>query len=308
MARSLPYLLAATLATALFFVAPAYLGPLAAPLVLAVPFPAAYVHMRFGLRSGVLTAAAGAALVFYLAGPGEALECLLLFGCGSILLPVFLRRGVPWDRATAGTTVCVLAVVTFLGMAAAWQQGKGINDLLREHLRSEADRALALVQAADPPADQLVEFQKALELVVEWGPGIATGVIAAFLVLSLLVLTALLAWAARGRYAVPGIPFEQWKLPEPLVWGLIAGGFLALAPWPAARIAAFNLLVLLLPLYFLQGLAVLAAFLARKGVPPVFRRLICVLAVLLNPLPLILTGVGIFDLWVDFRKPRKKEK
>jgi uncharacterized protein YybS (DUF2232 family) len=67
-----------------------------------------------------------------------------------------------------------------------------------------------------------------------------------------------------------------------------------------------NLLAVLLPLYFLQGLSVVSSFLQRKTYPPVLKGMIYLMVFILNPLPLIITGVGVFDLWVDFRRPRKK--
>jgi len=65
-----------------------------------------------------------------------------------------------------------------------------------------------------------------------------------------------------------------------------------------------NVLIILLPLYFLQGLAVMEHFLVRKGLSLLMRGLSYLLLLVVNPLPVIVTGVGIFDLWADFRKPR----
>ncbi len=68
-----------------------------------------------------------------------------------------------------------------------------------------------------------------------------------------------------------------------------------------------NPVAVLLPLYFLQGLAVVSNFLQRKPYPPIVRGLIYLLVFVLNPMPLVITGVGVFDLWIDFRRPRKKD-
>jgi uncharacterized protein YybS (DUF2232 family) len=69
---------------------------------------------------------------------------------------------------------------------------------------------------------------------------------------------------------------------------------------------ALNLLVILLPVYFLQGLAVIDCFFRRKAFSPVFRVIGYLLVTLVNPLPIVVTGVGVFDLWADFRKPKKE--
>ena len=67
-----------------------------------------------------------------------------------------------------------------------------------------------------------------------------------------------------------------------------------------------NLLVVLLPVYFLQGLAVVSFFLQRREVSPLMRALSYMILFALNPFQLIVAGIGVFDLWIDFRKPRVK--
>jgi uncharacterized protein YybS (DUF2232 family) len=105
---------------------------------------------------------------------------------------------------------------------------------------------------------------------------------------------------AAGSY---GVDFPEWKAPEPLVWVLIAAGFSLVAPEGYWTIIAVNLLIVLLPIYFLQGLAVMGVFMNRRNVPPIVKGLIyCLL--LLNPLPMMVATLGLFDIWADFRRPR----
>jgi uncharacterized protein YybS (DUF2232 family) len=66
-------------------------------------------------------------------------------------------------------------------------------------------------------------------------------------------------------------------------------------------------LVILLPVYFLQGLAVIDCFFRRKSFSPVIRTIGYLLVTLVNPLPMLVTGIGVFDMWADFRKPREPE-
>ena len=124
---------------------------------------------------------------------------------------------------------------------------------------------------------------------------------------NLVILPVLLTLLARGRYVLPGKSFPQWKAPEQLVWVLILSGFIvAFADGPLATVA-LNLLVILLPVYFLQGLAVIDCFFRRKAFSPVIRTIGYLLLTLVNPLPMLVTGIGVFDLWADFRKPREPE-
>ena len=106
---------------------------------------------------------------------------------------------------------------------------------------------------------------------------------------------------------MPGRAFPEWKSPEWLVWILIASGFLVAFGEGIAGTFALNLLVILLPVYFLQGLAVIDCFFRRKAFSPIIRTVGYLLVTLVNPLPMVVTGIGVFDLWADFRKPKEPE-
>jgi uncharacterized protein YybS (DUF2232 family) len=80
-----------------------------------------------------------------------------------------------------------------------------------------------------------------------------------------------------------------------------------LAPLDAVSLIGRNLLVILLPLYFFQGMAVVNSFLQKKTYSPLVKGLIYLLLTIFNPLPIIITCVGVFDLWIDFRRPRQKK-
>jgi uncharacterized protein YybS (DUF2232 family) len=108
-------------------------------------------------------------------------------------------------------------------------------------------------------------------------------------------------------YQISGSPFATWRLPSGLIWVLIAAGFSLLAPVDAISLVGRNLLVVLLPLYFFQGMAIVNNFLRKKTYPPLVKGLIYLLLLIFNPLPIIITCVGVFDLWIDFRRPRQKK-
>src|SRR5262245_31776451 len=99
---------------------------------------------------------------------------------------------------------------------------------------------------------------------------------------------------------------REWKGPEPLVWGLIASGFALFVPglgWLWAL--ALNLLLVLGACYFAQGLAVIAFFFHKNKVPRFLRTLTYLLIVFQQIFTLLVVGLGLFDLWGDFRRLRK---
>jgi len=102
------------------------------------------------------------------------------------------------------------------------------------------------------------------------------------------------------------VSLREWKAPEQLVWALIACGFIPFIPGLGSiRSLAFNLLLVIGAFYFAQGLAVIGFFFAKNKVPRFLRALTYVLIVFQQIFTLVVVGLGLFDLWGDFRRLRK---
>jgi uncharacterized protein YybS (DUF2232 family) len=101
---------------------------------------------------------------------------------------------------------------------------------------------------------------------------------------------------------------REWKGPEFLVWGLIACGFAMFIPGlESVRIVSANVLMIIAACYFAQGLAVIAYFFHKNNVPRFLRGVTYVLIVFQQIFTLLVVGLGLFDLWGDFRRLGKKD-
>jgi uncharacterized protein YybS (DUF2232 family) len=305
--QRLAFLLAGTLATVLLQMAAGVLGPFGLFFNLLVMVPTALACMLQGgwVGAGIVVLTT-AALSGYSGAVGGA-AYLLQFGLASWLLPLLLRRGWAWDKAAAATLIVVigwaaLAVGSYLAL-----QGESLTGTISQYVQIEIKQALdastAVGQSADERAQLAATAEQMLALLVKIYPGLAVAVTGAMLLLTVLLLARL----SRGRYQVPGPSFPLWRSPEYLVWLLIAGGFGALLANGWVQIAAWNLLAVLLPLYFLQGMAVVSFFFLHKGFSPFMRGMGYLLLLVINPFQLLVAGIGVFDLWIDFRKPRIKK-
>lgn len=286
------------------------LGPAAITTSLLVPFAPAYVGMRFGSGSGGAAVIVAAAMIMAFGGVGNGLVYILQFGVMAVSLPWFLKNVRRWDRAVAYTLAVVMmaSVLGLWGYAAL--QGKGPLVLAGGIVEKEVTQTSELMHKvfADtaPTAAAQAEFTSAVEQMAGFMRRAYPGMIILVSGLLLLAMVALLNAIRQGHYQVTGPAFADWKAPEILVWLLIAGGFVVVFASGAAQTAAMNLLVVLLPVYFLQGLAVIDCFFRRKALSPALRVLGYVMVTLVNPLPVLVTGIGVFDLWIDFRKPREQ--
>ena len=289
----------------------AALGFAAVAVNLFTPLPAAFVGLRFGSQAGVVTVVLTAVLVFLTSTQFTALIYLVQFGIPGAALPWLLNRGIAWDKATVAVLWAMVAASLCGLFIAAVVAGQSPLAMADDLIGKEIAQTTVVMQEMFAGADLSVSQKKEVSLAVEKMavflqdayPGIAitvSGVMTVGLVFLLSVL-------ARGRYTVPGRAFPEWKVPEQLVWVLIASGFMVALGDGLVKTLALNLLVILLPIYFLQGLAVIDCFFRRKAFSPLFRAVGYLLVTLVNPLPMVVTGLGIFDMWADFRKPKEPE-
>jgi len=99
---------------------------------------------------------------------------------------------------------------------------------------------------------------------------------------------------------------REWKGPESMVWALIAAGFALFVPGlEIARVFSLNVLLVVGACYFAQGLAVVAYFFHKNNVPRFLRGLTYMLIVFQQIFTLLVAGLGLFDLWGDFRRLSK---
>jgi len=283
------------------------LGPIGMVLAMLAPFPAAYVQMRQGLAAGMGVVLLASAMMWLIDGSGGALLYFVQFGFASLLLPRLLLKGQSWDRAIAATALVATLISLSLLFVYAQDAGTPVEQVVTGYIQGELVKVNEFYQQADLTPAQSEEL-KALTA------GTADYLLAAYpsLILVanatlLLLVVILLARFSQGYYRIPGSPLYLWKVPELLIWGVILGGFGVFFAVGLPQRLSVNLLTLLLPVYFLQGMAVVAHFFRRRETAPFLRVLGYLLLVIVNPLPAIVTGIGIFDMWLDFRNPKVKK-
>jgi len=93
-----------------------------------------------------------------------------------------------------------------------------------------------------------------------------------------------------------------WKLPEKTVWLFIVSGTLLFMPQREIVFLSINVLLVICFLYLLQGLAIVSFLFRLKKVPLFFRSLFYFLIAVQQILVIPIITIGLFDIWIDFRK------
>lgn len=274
---------------------------------LLVPLPIAVLTLCQGLRQGFI-ALAVASVLFAVINPADGMIIYLLqFGIAAYLLSLLLRQGQRWDKAITLSWGTMLITVAMVMGAEGVAQGISPSALVNEYIAREIGQLKELYsQSADLSAEQkeqliavLGELGKTMAII--W-PSIVA-ILAGFL---LLIQVFLLSLLPATKDLLPGPAFVDWKVPDHLVWPLITAGFCAFFMTATIQTIAINLLVIMFPLYYLQGLAIVTYYFQQRGTSPWLRAICYLLLALFNPLPFLLAGAGLFDLWGNFRKERVK--
>ena len=101
---------------------------------------------------------------------------------------------------------------------------------------------------------------------------------------------------------------SRWKLRDRYVWLVIIPGLLVLLPVGEVKIVGLNVLIVMLFLYLFQGLSIINFYFNTKQVPTFIRAIGYFLIFAQQFVLLLVVGLGLIDVWVDFRKLQKAEQ
>jgi len=293
--------------TVLLLICGALLPAAGVILIPFVPQPVLFFGLKYGAGLGL--GVVFAALVVFFLVSGEALAAaysvfalmvgLLLFLLGRLRSVELLVTGVAAAMISMGTGL----LLYFYG---SW--GAMIQDF-RGNLNDNLTAAMRAHEKMGFPQESLNLLKEKAPVIVEQMLQLLPSLL--YVSLCLIVLLNILVLCRRfpdRRTQWLNIEtFREWKCPEPLVWALIGCGFALFMPaGEAVNIVAVNLLLVIGVGYFIQGLAIVAYFFHKNNVPRFLRGATYILIIFQQIFTLLVAALGLFDLWGDFRRLKKK--
>lgn len=270
-------------------------------LIYAVGYPYAQWRAAAVLVLAAATIGAGA-------GPMAAVAYALSFGMAAGIMAHMIQRRYQFELIVLCATAAVVVAGTLLafGMAGspeALAQSMH-HDLLTAIGRGEKFYKTLGIEASIAPDTRAAIVDTALRL----SPALAAITIAFTVLINLGVFWRISGRQQRVGYALFG-DLVRWSTPEWLIWGLLVAGFGLFIPIAPLDTIALDCFVCVAAVYFCQGLAVMAFYFKVLAMPPLARGLIYFVTVVQPVLAALVCAVGIFDLWIDFRrlKPPSEE-
>lgn len=298
--------LLALAASVVLFMSGIGLPPLGLILLPFVAQPLLMFGFKFGIAGGIGVLCAAIVLVSFLGGE----ELAVIYGIFAVMagmLLTLLGRIRVIEYLVAGVATAMLALTAGLSLYFFGSWGAMFRDF-RQGMVQQLDAAMRMQEKIGFSQESLAMLKERAPQIVDMMLEILPALLLlsfAFIVLINILYLGRRFPERRGQWFTLA-QLREWKGPEALVWGLVACGFsLFITDLGVLRVVALNLLLVIGAFYFAQGLAVIGFFFHKNNVPRFLRGLTYVLIVFQQIFTLLVVGIGLFDLWGDFRRLSK---
>ncbi|AOY57874.1 conserved uncharacterized protein, DUF2232 [Desulfococcus multivorans] len=270
-----------------------------------IPLLIFFYRLRLGRRiGGIVPVVLGAIMALYLGGASfELLFFFELMVMGYVLGEVLEQR-LSVEKTVLLTVgivmvsggVCLTVYSAFLGV--------GTGEMISDYVDRNLQMTMALYQSIGMSEEMIDAVSESLETIrfflVHVLPALA---ISSVLFMTWMTLVMAKFVAPRFGLAYPDFGrLNLWRAPEFLIWGVIGSGGILLFADGRLRMAGVNGLIILMTIYFFVGIAIVSYYLEKKQLPLFLR--ICVYSfIALQQIAFFLViGIGLFDMWLNFRK------
>jgi uncharacterized protein YybS (DUF2232 family) len=294
-----------TVITLVIFAVTSYLPILGFFCALFIPLPTLFYRSKLGRNTGAIVPATALFVMAVVLG-GIAVDLvffleLLLLG---FMMGEFLAMNLSVEKTILYTCLAVI-VSGFFGLVFYSNvNGTEISVLVSEYIAQNLKLTMVLYESMGVSEESLVQLSNSLEQIHY----VLVRIVPAMVIGSTLFVVWINLLLARGILTAKGVFFpdfgrlNHWKAPDALIWLFIGCGGMLLMPGNSLKMLGLNGLLILLTVYFLQGIAVVSYYFEKKRFPRALRLFLYTLIALQQFILLLIIGLGLFDIWLNFRK------
>lgn len=277
---------------------------------LLLPLPVIFYRIKLGRKTGTIIPVMAIIVMSVIVG---AVTFDMLFFYELILLGFVLSECIGGKLSVEKTILYSVGAVLAAGTAALVVYSNlisiGLFTLVSDYIAKSLDMTLQLYQSMGIPEETIQAMSGPMETfqyyLIRLLPAMIISLMLFIAWMNLLIVRSLLK--KKNIFSPDFGSLNQWKAPEPLVWGVITCGLMLLIPLSQLKIVGFNGLIILMTIYFFQGIAVVSFFLTKKQSPRLLKIIIYAFIALQHMMLLLVIGLGFFDTWLNFRKLDLKE-
>ncbi len=242
---------------------------------------------------------------------GEITLDILLFA-GLFLIGFILGEVIELNLSIEKTMLYACGSVLLSGLAALFifsiLTGEGIYTIVSNYVAKNLELTLVLYQNMGMSNENIQIISNSLDKIQDALVKIIPALVS--------VATLFVAWTSillakpvlmrRSLFYPDFGPLNIWQAPEYLVWGVIGCGLALFLPNASIKIIGLNGLLILMSVYFFQGIAIVSYYFKKKQFPRVIRIFLYTLIAVQQLVLLAVIGLGFFDMWFNFRKLGKQ--
>lgn len=269
-----------------------------------IPLPILFYRTKLGRHNGILVPLIAIIVIGFFSG----LTVDIFFLSGLMLLGFALSEMFEKELSVEMTVVTACGIVLGFGLFGililSIANNMGMVALVSAYVATNLELSLRLYEGIGIPQETIDAIANSLDqiqyVLVRILPSLAA------------VSTLFVAWtnlvAVRPILERRGLgfpdfgPLNHWRAPEQLVWGVIGCGLILLLPATGIRLIGINGLLVLLTVYFFQGIAIVSYFFEKKRLPRFIRVIVYMMIGFQQLFLLIVICIGLFDMWINFRK------
>jgi len=270
-----------------------------------IPIPTLYYRVKLGRKFGALIPVCSIAVMLPVVD-GVGFELLFFFELvlTGLLIGELLPLRLSVEKTVLFTTAGTLSAGLILLLVFSVLQSVDPAALIDDYVRRNLEYTLSVYESAGMPEESVQALAGAMQSIQY----VLVRILPALTVDALLVLSWINLLLARPLLQRQGLldwhfgALNRWIAPDFLVWGVIGCGAVVLLPVQAVKLAGLNGLLVLMTVYFFQGIAVISYYFGKKRFPRPLRILLYSLIALQQLVLLAVVALGFFDIWANFRK------
>ena len=295
--------------TSIIFAISVYLPIVGFFCSLLIPLPVLFYRSKLGRKKGAIVPVASVILIIVITG-GISID--ILFFAELLLLGFILSELIEINLSIEKTILYACSSVLFTGIAClifySNISNTDIIGFVSEYIAKNLKLTMDLYENIGMPQESIYMFSKSLENIQY----ILVRILPALIVAS----TLFVAWASlliakpilnsRALFYPDFGVLNRWKAPESFVWMIIVCGLILLFPDRGVKMLGLNGLIVMMTIYFFQGIAIISFYFEKKRLPRFLRIVLYAVVAMQQVILLIVIGLGFFDMWLNFRKLEMK--
>jgi len=297
--------------TTLIFAASIYLPVIGLFCFLFIPLPIFFYRSKLGRTTGAIVLVASIIMMIFMVGT---ISIDIFFFIELLLFGFVLGELIEFNLSIEKTILYACALVLSAGVLGLFFYSNisnvGIIALISEYVAKSLKLTIVLYEKMGMSEENIHLFSNSLENIQY----VLLRIIPAMIVVS----SFFMAWAtlliakpilkSRGLFYPDFGSLNLWKVPDSFVWGAIGCGLMLILPERGIKMVGLNGLIILMAIYFFQGMAIVSFFFEKKQFSPILKFFLYSLIVIQQVIALIIIGLGFSDIWLNYRKLGIKQK